>query len=175
MQIFFHVDNEHWSDCTDAQTDLSLRWTPMSEGTSSHIAAYIVINLSRRQIGLIQQTTNWWCFSDFCKKTGFDISCKLSPLETICMKCQILFPEKNKKNISQCLILKILLRVLSSNKIYEIVRTVWFLVQISWRQAFLYYAQLNFNNLNTDDSLTLVDTNLFLGPWELLAIAQENK
>ena len=27
----------------------------------------------------------------FSQKTGFDISCKLSPVETICMKCQILF------------------------------------------------------------------------------------
>ena len=35
----------------------------------------------------------------FFQKTGFDISCKLSPLETICMECQILFAGKNKKNI----------------------------------------------------------------------------
>ena len=27
----------------------------------------------------------------FCQTTEFDISCKLSPLETICMKCQNLF------------------------------------------------------------------------------------
>ena len=27
----------------------------------------------------------------FFQKTGFDISCKVSPLETICMKCQNLF------------------------------------------------------------------------------------
>ena len=33
--------------------------------------------------------------SYFSQKTGFDISCKLSPQETICMKCQILFPGKN--------------------------------------------------------------------------------
>ena len=38
----------------------------------------------------------------FFQKTGFDISCKLSPMETICMKCQILiflggFFEKKKK------------------------------------------------------------------------------
>ena len=33
------------------------------------------------------------------KKTGLDISCKLSPKETICMKCQNLFSEKKKKNI----------------------------------------------------------------------------
>ena len=35
----------------------------------------------------------------FSQKTGFDILCKLSPLETICMKCQNLFSEKKKKNI----------------------------------------------------------------------------
>ena len=32
-------------------------------------------------------------------KTGFNISCTLSPVETICMKYQSLFPGKNKKNI----------------------------------------------------------------------------
>ena len=37
-------------------------------------------------------------FSYFSQKTGFDISCKLSPKETICMKCQILFSVKNEKN-----------------------------------------------------------------------------
>ena len=36
------------------------------------------------------------------QKTGFDISCKLSPLETICMKCQILFSGKNKKKFVVC-------------------------------------------------------------------------
>ena len=46
-------------------------------------------------------------------KTGFDISCKSSPLETICMKCQILFAGKNKKPISKCRLLKILTIVLS--------------------------------------------------------------
>ena len=38
-------------------------------------------------------------FSQFSLKSGFDISCKLSPMETICMKCQILFSGKNKKNV----------------------------------------------------------------------------
>ena len=38
-------------------------------------------------------------FSYFSQKTGFNISCKMSPLETICMKCNILFPGKIKKNI----------------------------------------------------------------------------
>ena len=41
------------------------------------------------------------------QKTDFDISCKLSPLETICMKYQNLFSGKNKKNISNCRLLKI--------------------------------------------------------------------
>ena len=31
----------------------------------------------------------------FFQKTDFDISCKLFPVETICMKCQILFSGKN--------------------------------------------------------------------------------
>ena len=33
----------------------------------------------------------------FFQKKDFDIACKLSPLETICMKCQILFSKKKKK------------------------------------------------------------------------------
>ena len=37
----------------------------------------------------------------FSHKTGFDISSKLSPMETICMKCQSLFSGKKKEeNIS---------------------------------------------------------------------------
>ena len=44
--------------------------------------------------GLTQQMTNWWSFSYFPQKTGYNILCKLS---TICMKCLILFSRKNKK------------------------------------------------------------------------------
>ena len=44
-----------------------------------------------------QQTTFWSIFLIYSRKTGFDISCKFSPLEKICMKCQILFSGKNKK------------------------------------------------------------------------------
>ena len=52
--------------------------------------------------------------SYFSQKTGFDISCKLSPVETICNKCQI--PVfffccccflKNKKKISICHLLNL--------------------------------------------------------------------
>ena len=38
-------------------------------------------------------------FLIFFQKIGFDTSCKLSPYETVCMKCQSLFSGKNKKNI----------------------------------------------------------------------------
>ena len=50
----------------------------------------------------------------FFQKTGFDISCKFSPLKTVCMKCQNVFSGKNKKNIAIkiCHLLKILPRVL---------------------------------------------------------------
>ena len=50
------------------------------------------VNINRLQIGDI--------FLIFFQKTWFDISCKLSPLEIICMKCESLFSWKNKKNIS---------------------------------------------------------------------------
>ena len=46
------------------------------------------------------------------QKKEFDISCKLSQLETISMKCQILFSGKNKRNISIWYLMKILPRVL---------------------------------------------------------------
>ena len=42
-------------------------------------------------------------FSYFSQKTEFDILCKLSPMQTICKKCQILFSGKNKKNITNLL------------------------------------------------------------------------
>ena len=50
-------------------------------------------------------------FSYFSQKTGFDILCKLSPLLTICLKCQILFSWKNKKNIINLLFAELAQRV----------------------------------------------------------------
>ena len=38
-------------------------------------------------------------FSLFSQKTGFDSTCKLCPIRIICMKHQILFSGKNKRNI----------------------------------------------------------------------------
>ena len=70
-------------------------------------------------------------FFHFPHKTGFDISCKLSPLKTTCMECQILLiicmkcknllseknektkKKKKKKKKKKCYLLKILHWVLS--------------------------------------------------------------
>ena len=76
-----------------------------------------------RSSWLIQQTTNWY-FSYFSPKTGFDISCKFSPLETICIKWHNLFPEK-KQNISICRLLKILPRILSVKQTVQKCRLIW--------------------------------------------------
>ena len=46
-------------------------------------------------------------FLIFSQPTEFDISRKLSLLETICMKCQILFLGEKKENISKCHLLEI--------------------------------------------------------------------
>ena len=54
-------------------------------------------------------------FSYFSKKTDFDSSCKLSPFKTICMKCQILFSGKNKKNITNSSSDELDLRVVKVN------------------------------------------------------------
>ena len=61
---------------------------------------YIFYNLIIKQLsGLIQQMTHTDdIFPFFPQITGFDISCKLSPMETICMKCQNPFSRKSKKS-----------------------------------------------------------------------------
>ena len=103
----------------DGQADLCFLCAHMSEGTFSHVVAHIFIALDKWEYQIISLlflhkniccgflltfTTVNWLISDiflFSQKTGFDISCKLSPLETICMKSQILFSRKNKKKIFQ--------------------------------------------------------------------------
>ena len=54
-------------------------------------------------------------FSYFSQKTEFDISCKLSSSETICMKCQILFCEKIKKNVISLSSAELVWRVVKVN------------------------------------------------------------
>ena len=45
-------------------------------------------------------------FYYFSQQAGFDFSCKLSPLETVCMKSQILFLGKIRKLSSVCRLLR---------------------------------------------------------------------
>ena len=45
--------------------------------------------------------TFWNIFFLLLPEIGFNISCELSPLETVCMKCQNLFSGKNKGSISK--------------------------------------------------------------------------
>ena len=87
-------------------------WSESSLG--AHVRRYVFWSCSSCA-SLIQQTTNWWYFSYFSQKKVFDILCKLSQLETICMKCQILISRNIRKIFwyvvcwkiySECLALK---------------------------------------------------------------------
>ena len=55
-------------------------------------------------------------FSYFSQKTDFDISCKLSPVETICMKCQILFSGKTIINLSSAELAQGVVKVKETSK-----------------------------------------------------------
>ena len=55
----------------------------------------------------------FWTFSYFSRKWGFDMSCKLSTKETICMTYQIHCPRKNKKSILKYYLLEFLPCMLS--------------------------------------------------------------
>ena len=57
--------------------------------------AYCIFLNLYHSLGLFSRWWIWWYLVLFSQKTGFDISCKLSPLETICMTCQNLFSENN--------------------------------------------------------------------------------
>ena len=43
-----YADSKDWSDYADVQTDLSLRWTHMSEGTFSHVVVYILFEKKKQ-------------------------------------------------------------------------------------------------------------------------------
>ena len=57
-------------------------------------------NMANVLWGFLISTTYWHYLFFFRKQVlTFDTSCKLSPFETVCMKCQNLFSGKNKKNV----------------------------------------------------------------------------
>ena len=125
-------------ECANAQVNLSLPWGHMSEGTISCIGAYIFFWHTHKPRLSLPWKTN--CFKDkgyltlstlgkifsrrhigvfffSSQKTGFDISCKLSPVETICMKCQVLFSGKNNKNITNLSSAELFVRVVKLKKL----------------------------------------------------------
>ena len=99
--------------CAHAQDDLTLQILRMFEGTFSLDMARIIWKPWEKNhlcksktvehlafTSQIQQTTSWRCFSYVWQKIGIDISRKLSPEQTISMKCHILFSvAKLKKNV----------------------------------------------------------------------------
>ena len=58
----------------------------------------LISHLMLSTVGKIFSRQHFEIFYNSSQETGFNISCKLPPLETICMKCQILFSGKKKKN-----------------------------------------------------------------------------
>ena len=76
------------------------------------------------------------------------------------MKCQILFIRKNKKNIIK----------LSSAENAQMMM-IWCFTFLS----ILFKLQSKLNTSNTDGSVTMINSNLFLSPYKILPIVQENK
>ena len=81
-----------------------------------NIYLIIILNVGTPQFLSLYQSlgkfSRWQIeiFLIFPRKQALTFSCKLSPVETICMKCQNLFSGENKKNISWCRLLKFLSR-----------------------------------------------------------------
>ena len=67
----------------------------VTPGLSFKENLYIIVNFLNlyHSLGYFnrQQTDDMFCFT---LKISFDILCKVSPVETICMKCQMLFSGK---------------------------------------------------------------------------------
>ena len=74
-----------------------------------HIALFVCLML--RTPGKIFSRQQFEFFFYFSHRTEFDILCKLSPMETVCMKYQILFSGKGKKNITNLLSAKLAQRL----------------------------------------------------------------
>ena len=82
-------------------------------------------------------------FYYFSQKTGFDISCKLSDLETVCMIYQNLF---SRKNIWICRLQKILPRVLSfKNRL--VFFSDWLHLKFFWTWVTSDPSSLDYDNL----------------------------
>ena len=95
-------NREKANDSADRKEILTCPLPPPAASTNSttlspRIKNYLIYSSHLPCYRQIQQTKNCWYFSYFSKKIGPDTSCKLSPREIICMKCQILFLGKIRK------------------------------------------------------------------------------
>ena len=63
-------------------------------------ASVVIGALTLSTLGKIFSRWHIDFFYYFSKKTGFDISSKLSSVATICLKCEVLLSGKNKKYIT---------------------------------------------------------------------------
>ena len=93
--LHIHIVEMAESHVHDICIFILLKWlSPMSKISSFHHVNVSILDKKNSADKIFK------IFFLFFPETGFDISCKLSPQETICMKCQSLFSgKKNKKNI----------------------------------------------------------------------------
>ena len=70
--------------------------------------------------------------SFFFLETKFDISCKLSSVKKICMKCQILFPGKNKKTVIDVSSAELVQRVVKVELRYTNISSEMWLWSLLW-------------------------------------------
>ena len=86
---------------TSAGVEPATSWSPVGRRIQlSHRGRHRVMtnqSISSSTLCTLGKIFSRCHFDFFFQKTGFDISCKLSPKETICMKCQGLFLWKKKK------------------------------------------------------------------------------
>ena len=94
-----HVPSDHLSLHVSLYSQTSMARTSLGP-------CKIVLDMGSSSTWRLTFTTLWVNSADdklviffliFSQKKGFDISCKLSSVETICMKCQILFSGKIRK------------------------------------------------------------------------------
>ena len=82
----------------------SIDFTTLWANSAHNKLMIFFLFFSRKQDLTFHTNCLHWYFDYFSQKTGYGFSCKLSPMETICMKCQILVSGKNKKKYHQYVI-----------------------------------------------------------------------
>ena len=92
------IRNQGWKLLSKLFCLLSEKW--------STLKGKILLAVVCRKANRKSKDNKLTIFFLFCLEIGFDISWKLSPKETICMKCQSLFSGKNKKKYFKISLLK---------------------------------------------------------------------